>query len=103
MAFCNAAMKRDMLLRFQYMCRDQEDMQVDGQQGLRDELLGRSGGFYPYLSRLDYEHGTQLSNREQGFVHKWPLPSRRFIAWAVRILERAWVNAGSGQLNSPLF
>lgn len=40
MVFCNAAMKRDMFLCFQYMCRDQEDMEVDGQQGLRDEHRG---------------------------------------------------------------
>lgn len=75
MVFCNAAMKRDMLLCFQYMCRHQEDMEVDGQQGLRDELLGGSGGFYPYLSSLDYEHGTQFSNREQGFFTNGRFPA----------------------------
>lgn len=55
--FCNADLKHDMLVCFQYACRDQED---GGRwrkniclsfipQGLRGELSGGSGEFYPYL------------------------------------------------------
>lgn len=55
--FCNADLKHDMLVCFQYACRDQEDggrwrkniCLSFSPQGLRGELSGGSGGFYPYL------------------------------------------------------
>lgn len=56
--FCNADLKHDMLVCFQYVCRDQEDggrwrkniCLSFSPQGLRGDLSGGSGGFYPYLN-----------------------------------------------------
>lgn len=56
--FCNADLKQDMLVCFQYVRRDHEDRGrwrkniclSFSPQGLRGELSGGSGGFYPYLN-----------------------------------------------------
>lgn len=56
--FCNVDLKQDMLVCFQYARRDHEDRGrwrkniclSFSPQGLRGELSGGSGGFYPYLN-----------------------------------------------------
>lgn len=56
--FCNADLKQDMLVCFQYARRDHEDRGrwrkniclSFSPQGLRGELSGGSGGFYLYLN-----------------------------------------------------
>ncbi len=56
--FCNVDLKHDMLVCFQYARRDHKDRGrwrkniclSFSPQGLRGELSGGSGGFYPYLN-----------------------------------------------------